>query len=430
MNYQDSYLKILSLELIPAMGCTEPIALAYCGALARRILGCLPDQILVKVSGNIIKNAKSVVVPNTNNMRGLPAAVAIGVIAGDPDKKLEVISHVTEEQVEDMRRYLETAEIRVDLAASRLTFDIFITASKGRDSARVRIAKQHTNVVYMEKNGEVLLDIPAENEEGCFENDIRRELTIERIYHFANEVDLAKIHPLLENQIHYNYAIAEEGLQNRYGANVGATMLQANEEVLTHGGEAALRIRAAAMAAAGSDARMSGCEMPVIINSGSGNQGIAVCVPVVVYAKALKASEETLYRSLALANLIAIYQRAPIGTLSAYCGAINAGIAAACGIAYLKGASYETISHLLVNGLAIISGVVCDGAKPSCAGKIAMAIECGLLGYEMYLQGNQFLAGDGIVKKGVENTIQSVGCLGRVGMAGTDREILRIMLED
>ncbi len=429
MSYQETYLKILSNELIPAMGCTEPIALAYCSALARQILGRLPDRVLVEVSGNIIKNVKSVVVPNTNNMRGMTVAVAIGMIAGKPERKLEVIADVTPEQIEEMREYMRTAEIKVDIAHSRLTFDIVISAFKNGESVKVRIAKQHTNVVYIEKNGEILRNIPVEDEE-AYADDMRKELTIEKIYRFANEIELSKIRPLLEKQLQYNYAIAEEGLQNSYGANVGSTLLETNKAILMQGGEPALRIRAVAMAAAGSDARMSGCEMPVIINSGSGNQGITVCVPVVVYAKAMNVPEEKLYRALALANLIAIYQRAPIGTLSAYCGAINAGVAAACGIAYLKNANCETISHLLVNALAIISGVVCDGAKPSCAGKIAMAVECGMLGYEMYLQGNQFVAGDGIVKKGVENMIQSVGRLGRVGMAGTDREILRIMLED
>lgn len=429
MNYQETYLKILSDELIPAMGCTEPIALAYCSALARQILGSLPDRIVVEVSGNIIKNVKSVVVPNTDNMRGLPAAVAIGMVAGRPERKLEVINEVTPAQIKEMREYIRTADIKVGLAPSRLTFDIIVSAFKDGESAKVRIAKHHTNVVYIEKNGQVLTNIPVEDDESDA-YDLRNELNIENIYRFANEIDLDKIRPLLEKQIQYNIAIAEEGIKNSYGANIGSTLMETYKPILTQGGEPALRIRATAMAAAGSDARMSGCEMPVIINSGSGNQGITVCVPVVVYAKEMKASEEKLYRALTLANLIAIYQRAPIGTLSAYCGAINAGVAAACGVAYLKEADYNTISHILVNALAIISGVICDGAKPSCAGKIAMAIECGLLGYDMYLQGNQFVAGDGIVKKGVENNIQSVGRLGRVGMAGTDREILSIMLEE
>lgn len=429
MNDQETYLKILSDELIPAMGCTEPIALAYCSALARQILGSLPDRVVVEVSGNIIKNVKSVVVPNTDHMRGLPAAVAIGVVAGRPERKLEVISEVTTEQIVQMRGYIRTADIQIGLAPSRLTFDMIVCAYKDGDFAKVRIAKHHTNVVYIEKNGQILKNIPVEDTESDA-NDLRRALTIEKIYRFANEIDLDKIRPLLERQIQYNTAIAEEGIQNSYGANIGSTLLETYQPILAQGGEPALRIRATAMAAAGSDARMSGCEMPVIINSGSGNQGITVCVPVVVYARQMKASEEKLYRALTLANLIAIYQRAPIGTLSAYCGAVNAGVAAVCGVAYLKGADYNTISHLLVNALAIISGVVCDGAKPSCAGKIAMAIECGFLGYDMYLQGNQFVAGDGIVKKGVENNIQSVGRLGRVGMAGTDREILSIMLEE
>lgn len=427
--YQDC-LKILEEELLPAMGCTEPISVAYCAAVARDVLGELPDRVLIQVSGNIIKNVKSVFVPNTDGMRGIPAAAAAGIVACRPDKQLEVISEITEEQKAQIRELLAQVPIEVSLADTALIFDIIITLFRGESYAKVRIANFHTNIVLIEKDGAVL---KSERVDGDDESKLtdRSFLSVACIWDFVHSVDIEDVRPLLDRQIAYNMAISQEGLRGGYGANIGKVLLDACPEVLAdENSEPAVRLRARASAAAGSDARMSGCELPVVINSGSGNQGITASVPVIVYARAMGVGQEKMYRALVLSNLLAIHQKTPIGRLSAYCGAINAGAAAGCGIAYLKGADLDAVSHTLVNALAIASGVVCDGAKASCAGKIALAVDTGILGYEMYQQGQQFYSGDGIVKKGAENMVASVGRLGRLGMAETDREILRIMLDE
>ena len=428
IQYQDC-IKILEEELLPAMGCTEPIAVAYCAAVARETLGETPDRVVVEASGNIIKNVKSVIVPNTGHLRGIPAAAAAGIVAGDAGKQLEVIAEVSEAQQADIRTFMETVPIQVEIASSPLIFDINVIVYAGESYAKVRIANYHTNIVLIEKDGEVLQSSEIKDDS---ESDLtdRSFLSVELIYDFANTVELEDVKKVLDVQIDYNMAISEEGLKSDYGANIGSVLLKANKDVMEHGGESALRLKARAMAAAGSDARMNGCELPVIINSGSGNQGITASVPVIGYARAMGVSQEKLYRALVLSNLLGIHQKTPIGRLSAYCGAINAGAAAGCGIAYLKGADLDGIIHTLVNALAIASGVVCDGAKASCAGKIALAVDNGILGYEMHLEGQQFVGGDGIVKKGVENMIASVGRLGHDGMAETDREILRIMISD
>ena len=433
MNKNDidytNFIKILEEELLPAMGCTEPIAVAYCAAMARKTLGAAPDRVVVEASGNIIKNVKSVIVPNTGHLRGIPAAAAAGIVAGNADKQLEVIASVTKEEQESIRVFMEQVPIAVNIASSPLIFDIVVTVYAGESYAKVRIANYHTNIVLVEKDGEVLQSSEVKDDSESDMTD-RSCLSVEKIYDFANTVDVEDVKKLLDVQIAYNMDISEEGLKNDYGANIGSVLLKANKEVMDSCNESALRLKARAMAAAGSDARMNGCELPVIINSGSGNQGITASVPVIVYARAMGVGEEKLYRALVLSNLLGIHQKTPIGRLSAYCGAINAGAAAGCGIAYLKGADLDGIIHTLVNALAIASGVVCDGAKASCAGKIALAVDNGILGYEMYQEGQQFVGGDGIVKKGVENMIASVGRLGRDGMAETDKEILRIMVSD
>ncbi len=418
--YQD-YVNILHEELLPAMGCTEPIAIAYCAASAKEHLKGRADRVLVEASGNIIKNVKSVVVPNTEGLRGIQAAAAAGVCAGDASRQLEVISQVSEAQKADIRTFLDQAKIEVRLADSSLVFDISVTLYSREHWSKVRIANHHTNIVLAETDGEILMEKPVEedSEDGLTDRSVMR---VEDILDFADTVDLDDIRDVISRQITYNMAIAEEGLQGDYGANIGSVLLAANGDDV--------KVRAKAMAAAGSDARMSGCELPVIINSGSGNQGITASVPVIVYAREMGVSEEKLYRALVLSNLLGIHQKTGIGRLSAYCGAISAGAAAGCGIVYLKGGGLEAIAHTLVNALAIVSGVICDGAKPSCAGKIAAAVEAGLLGYDMYCQNQQFLSGDGIVKKGVESMIASVGTLGRVGMHETDQVILKIMLSE
>lgn len=424
------YVSVLEEELLPAMGCTEPIAIAYAAAKAREVLGDVPERVFLAASGNIIKNVKSVVVPNTGHMRGIYAAVAAGIVAGKADKQLEVIASVTPEEIEKIKEYMKTTEIKVDLADSGLIFDIDITVYKGNDSARVRIVDNHTNIVLIQKGEDVILSKEISKDNKANNITDRSFMSVEGILDFADSVEIADIEPLISRQIEYNMAIAEEGLKNSYGANIGSVLLASNKSVLEQGGEAAIKLKARAMAAAGSDARMNGCELPVIINSGSGNQGITASVPVVVYARELGVGKEKMYRALVLSNLLAIHQKTPIGRLSAYCGVVNAGVGAGCGITYLKGGRLDEIAHTLVNSLAIASGVICDGAKASCAAKIGLAVENGIMGYEMYCQGQQFVGGDGIVKTGVENMIASVGRLGREGMRETDKEILKIMLDN
>lgn len=429
IRYQ-SYVKILSEELVPAMGCTEPIAIAYAAAKAREVLGMMPDQVKIGVSDNIIKNVKSVVVPNTNGMRGIEAAAAAGIVGGDTSRQLEVIAEVTEEEKEVMREFLEQTPVKVEAIDNGIIFDIIITLHKENASTVVRISQYHTNVVYVEKNGEVLLDATKVEQKNTCEDlsEVETGLTdksflnIKGILEFADTCEIADVKAVLDRQIQYNSLIAEEGLLGDYGANIGSTYLK------FYGYE--VRNRAIAKAAAGSDARMSGCELPVIINSGSGNQGITVSVPVIEYAKDLAVPKEKLYRALIVSNLIAVHEKTGIGRLSAYCGAVSAGCAAGCGIAYLQGGDYRAISHTLVNSLAIVSGIICDGAKSSCAAKIASSVEAGILGFHMYQNGQQFRGGEGIVTTGVEATIRNVGQLGREGMRQTDKEIVKIMLNE
>ena len=340
-------------------------------------------------------------------------------MAGDASKELEVIASVSEEQVEKIRQFLESTPITVDHLEKGPVFDIVITVYRGEDQAKVRIANFHTNIVHKEKNGQVLLDIPVkeDSEEGLTDRSL---LTMEGIWDFANTVDVEDVREVLERQMSYNMAIAKEGIKSEYGANIGKVLLD------TYGDD--VRTRAKAMAAAGSDARMNGCELPVIINSGSGNQGITASVPVMVYGEELGVSHEKLLRALTLSNLTAIHQKTGIGRLSAYCGAVNAGAAAGAGIAYLCGGGYKEVIHTVVNALAVVSGMVCDGAKASCAAKIASAVDAGLLGYNMIIRGQQFYGGDGIVTKGVENTIGNIGRLGKEGMKETNEEIIKIMI--
>ena len=414
-----TYLEILRRELICAMGCTEPIALAYCAAVARSALGALPDRILVEASGNIIKNVKSVVVPNTGGRRGIAAAAGIGVLGGDEHAGLEVISHVTDEAKARLGPYLQRTPIETRPLLSDNLLDMIVTVYRGESRARVRIADEHTNVVLIERNGEILLekDLGGGDAEDAPDTSL---LTVERIYDFACTCDLDDVRPILDRQIECNTAIAEDGLRNDYGANIGKVLLKTGDD---------LRTRAKAYAAAGSDARMNGSELPVVICSGSGNQGLTVSLPVIVYARGLGLGEEKLYRALLISNLITLHAKTGIGRLSAYCGAVSAGAGAGAGIAYLLGGNVRDISHTIVNALAITSGIVCDGAKSSCAAKIATAVETGIFGYDMFKNGQQFYAGDGLVVKGVENSIANFGRLARIGMRETDQEIILMMTE-
>ena len=415
-----AYIQILREELVPAMGCTEPISIAYGAARGREILGGIPDQMVVEASGNIIKNVKSVVVPNTDGLRGIEAAAAAGVIAGRADLLLEVISQVTPEQQREIRQYLGSNPVQVLLLDGDLIFDIKLTLHKGDQEVKVRIANYHTNIVYLEHNGEVLLDlhVEADDESGLTDRTL---LTMADIYDFAQTVNLDDVREIIGRQIDCNMAISKEGLNHSYGANIGRV-------IMDHSRPDDRIAKAKAAAAAGSDARMGGCELPVIINSGSGNQGITASVPVIVYGRETGAGEEKIYRALVLSNLTAIHQKTGIGRLSAYCGAVSAGAAAGAGIAYLDGGGYDEVIHTVVNALAMVSGIICDGAKASCAGKIAAAIDAGVMGYHMYQNGRQFYGGDGILSHGVEATLSNVGRLGKTGMRSTDKEILKIML--
>lgn len=423
VSYQD-YVNILKEELVPAMGCTEPIAIAYAAAVLRETLGRPAERMEVEASGNIIKNVKSVFVPGTGGLRGIPAAAAAGMAAGDPSLDLEVLSQIGEAEQARIREYLAYTPITVKLADSPLIFDILVRAWAGEDSALVRIANYHTHIVRIEKNGTILKDLPvqAAAEEGLTD---KSALSVRGILEFAREADLSDVEETLSRQIRFNTAIAQEGLRGDYGANIGQVLLSA------YGDD--VKIRAKAMAAAGSDARMNGCGLPVVIVSGSGNQGLTASLPVIEYAKELGADQDTLYRALLVSDLITIHLKAEIGRLSAYCGAVSAGCGSGAGIAYLYGkdkpeeALLKDVSHTIVNSLAVVSGMVCDGAKASCAAKIASAVDAGLLGFYMYQNGQQFRGGDGIISKGVEETIRNIGLLATQGMRETDREILDIM---
>lgn len=420
MVYQ-TYLEILRRELISAMGCTEPVALAYCAAVARATLGALPDRITVEASGNIIKNVKSVVVPNTGGQRGIAAAVCIGALAGDEHAGLEVLAHVCKEEREGLVSYMGGTPVEVKPLISENLLDMIVTVYNGTSSAKVRIANEHTRIVLIEKDGRTLQESDVRQEvktDGEPDYDL---LTVEKIWDFACTCHLEDVRDILDRQIEQNTAIAEEGLRKDYGANIGKVLLKTGNDV---------RTRAKAYAAAGSDARMNGSELPVVICSGSGNQGLTASMPVIVYAEELHANREKLYRALLISTLVTIHAKSGIGRLSAYCGAVSAGAGAGCGIAYLLGGNERDIAHTIVNALAITSGIVCDGAKSSCAAKIATAVETGIFGYEMYRNGQQFYAGDGLVVKGVENSIENFGRLARIGMRGTDEEIIRLMTED
>lgn len=421
----EAYLNILKKELVPAFGCTEPIAVAYAAACVSCLLGGAPERLLVEASGNIIKNVKSVIVPNTGGMKGIEAAAAAGVLSGKEEKKLEVLEELTEADQKSLHAYLAQTPITVRQAPGDLTFDLIVTGYRDGHEGRVRIAGAHTNIVLKELDGKVLL----EKEVGsCYTPESEQEhsegpaLTIEGIVDFAETVEPEDVRDTLERQIACNTAISAEGLRGDYGANVGRVLLA------TYGDD--VKVRARAAAAAGSDARMNGCELPVVINSGSGNQGLTASLPVIEYAKETGADRETLYRALVISNLAAVHLKEGIGRLSAYCGAVTAGAGAGAGIAWLLGGGLDEINHTIVNTLANVSGIICDGAKASCAAKIATSVEAGILGYYMYKNGQEFRGGDGIVKKGVERTIENVARLGRDGMRETDKEILEMMIGD
>jgi len=417
-NIYQIYVQILKEELVTAMGCTEPIAISYAAAKARAVLGELPEKIVVKASGSIIKNVKSVVVPNTGGLRGIEAAAAAGVVCGNENKKLEVLSEIESEDIERIKGYLGQADIKVEYQETGRTFDLSVCVYKEHSQASVRITDYHTNIVQIEKNWEFIRDDLKDEK---IEKANRDVLSMENIWEFVRCADIEDVKETLDKQIECNMKIAREGIRGNYGANIGSILLKMEGD--------AVQVRAKAMAAAGSDARMNGCGLPVVINSGSGNQGITCSVPILVYGESLNCDIEKIYRALLLSNLTAIYIKAGIGTLSAYCGAVSAGAAAGAGIAYLHGGGYEEIKHTVVNALAIVSGIVCDGAKASCAAKIASSVEAGIVGYYMYLNEQEFCAGEGIVAEGIDRTIENIGILGKEGMKETNKKIIEMMIK-
>ena len=412
------YIKILKDELKIAMGCTEPIALAYAAAVAAKNLGNVPDRIYVGVSGSIIKNVKSVFIPNTKGLKGIEAAVSAGIVSGNAELELEVIAFAKKEDIEKIVPFMESTKIEIDHIDKGHVFEIDLIAYHKEDYCEVKIVDTHTNIVLIKKNDNIIFE--KKNSSLEEENSIdKSRLTIREIVDFADTADIEDIKPILDPQIEHNMDIAAEGMKNNYGANIGKVLYKS---------DGSIRSKMKGMAAAASDARMNGCEMPVVINSGSGNQGITVSVPVIVYAKENNLRDEKLYTALTVSNLVAIHQKSKIGTLSAYCGAVSAGAGSAAGIAYLDNASLDEIEHIVANSLAIVSGIVCDGAKASCAAKIATAVDAGLLSKDMYENGQNFSSGDGIVGDDVEVTIKNVGRLGRDGMRGTNDEIISIMI--
>ena len=412
------YVKILEEELVPAMGCTEPIAVAYCAARAAEALGARPESVDVRASASIIKNVKSVVVPNTKGRRGIEASAAAGIVSGNAGAELQVLASLSPEQIEELDAYLAAVPITVGYSEREWVFDIQVTVKAGPHSAFCEIAGHHTNVIRLERDGEVLIDLPFVEQVNEHATD-RSLLNVENIVEFANTVHIDDVGRVLERQIECNTAIADEGLRGDWGANIGRILLQS--------GGMSVQNRAKAYAAAGSDARMNGCELPVIINSGSGNQGLTASLPVIVFARELGVSHELLLRALCVSNLVTIHIKTGIGSLSAYCGATAAGCGAAAGINYLYGGQYTDIAHTVVNAIAIDSGMICDGAKASCAAKIASAVGAGLLGMYMHMHKSQFYGGDGIVVKGVENTIRNIGILASDGMRETNRTIIKMM---
>ena len=423
MNQEKYYkfIDILRRELVPALGCTEPISIAYVAAKAREILGGFPDRIITECSGNIIKNTKSVIVPGTKNLKGIEAATIIGAVGGDASKELEVLANITDEDVELTKKLVKEHICKTKLLNSKAKLHIVVTMFKGNEYALVEAIHTHTGIVRIEKNGVKLLNIPYYEDYGSQEILDKSILNLESILDFANVVNISDVEPILSKQIDYNTAIAMEGLRNKYGANIGATLLE------IYGDD--VKISAKAMAAAGSDARMSGCQLPVVINSGSGNQGITASLPVIVYGKRMNCSMDKIYRALCISNLVAIYQKSGIGRLSAYCGAVSAAAGAGAGITYLYGGGIKEIANTITNTLANISGIICDGAKPSCAAKIASSVDAAIVASMMSLKGKVFAPGEGIVKDDVEKTVESIAKIAKEGMKITDEVVLKIMVD-
>lgn len=414
----EAYVKILKDELVPALGCTEPIAIAYAAAKARQVLGDFPESIEMCCSGNIIKNVKGVTVPNSGGLKGIDVAAVLGVVGGNAEKELEVLEGVTEEDIEATKRLVAENFCQCRLQEGVENLYVVAKLKKGEHSAEVTIVNRHTLITKIVKDGEILFENTISSDAPDYVD--RSILNVRDILIFADEVAIEEVSEILDRQMKYNTAIAEEGLRHAYGAEVGRTLLR------VYGDD--IKVRARAYAAAGSDARMGGCSMPVVINSGSGNQGMTASLPVIAFAEEWKVSREMLYRALVVSNLIAIHQKKYIGSLSAYCGAVSAACGAGAAITYLHGGSYEAVSLTITNTIGNVGGIVCDGAKSSCAAKIASAVDAAILAHYMGSGLHSFKPGEGLVQENVEDTIKSMGYIGRVGMKSTDTEILNLMI--
>lgn len=422
MNREDicNHITILQEELMPALGCTEPIAVAYAAAKARDVLGIFPEHITVYCSGNIIKNVKSVTVPNSNGLRGIDAAAILGAVGGQAGKQLEVLDGVEDHHIAKTRELLRSDYCDTQFATGVDKLYLRIEARAGDEQASVTIQGHHTNITDIVKNSQVLLHHEFTSESSSVRKGDRGKLTVRSILEFADAVDTDVLEPILAPQIACNMRISEEGMDTRYGAGVARAMLDA--------GNVSVYTLASAKAAAASEARMAGCSLPVVINSGSGNQGITVSVPVIVYAREMHYSERKLYRALAVSNLVSIHLKYYIGDLSAFCGAVTAACGAGAAVAYLDGGDYSVVADTISNTLAAVSGIFCDGAKPSCAAKVAAALDSAFLSFRMARKHRAYNPGEGVVGEDVEQTIHGVGLIGREGMDETDHHILNIML--
>lgn len=416
----NKYIQLLNQEMVKALGCTEPIAVALAGAKAREVLGKMPEKIVIKCSQNIVKNVKGVVVPTTNGMKGINTACLIGCIAGKSELLLEVLRDVKPKDLIILKEMLDKKVCRVENLDSGDNLHIICYMESGKDNVEVEIMHSHSNISLIKKNGKIIFENKMQNSKNTTLD--AKFLKFDDIYNFATTFKIEDLKELLDMEIQCNNAIAEEGLKNNYGANVGKTILKS--------ANGSIKEIAKAYASAGSDARMSGCNMPVIINSGSGNQGMTILSPIYQYAKYLKISKEKLYRSLVLANLLALWQKARIGKLSAFCGAVSAGSAVGAAITYMKGGTKEQIANTIINALNSAGGIVCDGAKSSCALKIALAVECGITASDMALSNNVFKNGEGLVKDSVEKSVRTICKMAKDGMKQTDKMILKLMLKD
>lgn len=412
------YISLLQKEMRPAFGCTEPIALAYAAAKATSVLDEFPNHIHARCSANIIKNVKSVVIPNSGGRKGLAAATVLGAIVGHPERELEVLESATDEDRKWLGTLLEANFCTVELAEGVDNLYIEITATTDEHTAVVRIENAHTNITYVSIDGNVISETINEIKEA---ESSTYPMTFDSIYEFAKAGDISGILPSIKQQVEYNTAISNEGLSNDYGANIGRLLLLDDETP-------SLETKCKARAAAGSDARMSGCPLPVVICSGSGNQGLTVSMPIITTAEELGKTDEELYRALVFANLLTLYVKSGIGKLSAYCGVVSAGIVSVAGIAFLKDDNKDIIEDTLVNGLVSLSGIVCDGAKPSCAGKIAISLDGAFMGYKQARLNKSYQKGDGLVAHSVDDTIKSIGVVAQ-GMKETDVVILNEMLK-